>query len=241
VITALNERRHRAQFRAWTALLAAQLRRRGAQLLVDAPYGARMDGFPHLDIRADGEGEGTFTLKIDRGVSLGRNTHLDLWAGGTNRLELGEGAYLMHGVRIQLRNGAIRLGPHANIRDGVVLKSEGVLTIGYEVPVSYGGMIHCVERIDIADRAGLAERVTVVDSDHTHDGTDTYFLAAPLKIAPVRIGPNAFICANAVILRGAHVGANSVVGAGAVVGEGEHPEGWLLAGAPARPIRRLGT
>jgi maltose O-acetyltransferase len=239
VITALNERRHRAQFQAWTALLAAQLKRRGARLIVDAPHGARMDGFPHLDVRPEGGGDRTFTLRIGAGVSLGRHTHLDLWAGGTNLLEIGEGAYLMHGVRLQIRNGAIRLGPHANIRDGVVLKSEGQLNIGYEVPVSYGGMIHCVERIDIEDRAGLAERVTVVDSDHTHLGTDDYFLAAPLKVAPVRIGSNAFVCANAVILRGAHVGRNSVVGAGAVVGDGDHPEGWLLAGAPARPIRAL--
>ena len=80
----------------------------------------------------------------------------------------------------------------------------------------------------------------MVDSDHTHRGTDDHFLAAPLKVSPVRIGSNAFVCANAVILGGAHVGRNSVVAANAMAGEADHPEGWLLAGAPARPIRALG-
>ena len=236
MITRVNEVRHRLRFRLWTALLAFQLRRRGARLVVDAPYGARMDSWPHLDVRDDVT---SFTLRIARGVKLGRATHLDLQAGDSV-LEIGEGAYLLHGVRLQLRGGTIRLGPHANIRDGVVLKSEGELDIGHEVPVSYGGMIHCVERITIDDRAGLAERVTVVDSDHTHDGTDTYFLAAPLKVAPVHIGSNVFVCAGAVITRGADIGANSVIAANAVVGEGEHPGGQLYAGAPARPIRPLG-
>ena len=236
MITRLNELRHRARFRLWCALLGLQLRRRGARLLVDAPHGARMDSLPHISV--DGSG-GTFELRLGRGVKLGRATHLDITAGGASVLEMGDGAYLMHGVRLQLRGGAIRLAAHVNLRDGVVVKSEGELRIGYEVPVSYGSVIHCVERIEIADRAGLAERVTVVDSDHTHYGDDRYFLANPLKVAPVHIGPNAFVCANAVILRGARVGANSVVGAGAVVGEGEHPPGTLLAGAPARPVREL--
>jgi acetyltransferase-like isoleucine patch superfamily enzyme len=235
VITAANELRHRLRFRAWTAWLSFQLRRRGGRLTVDAPHGARMDSRPHVDVS---DGVGSFTLRIGRGVKLGRGTHLDLQPGDAV-LEIGDGAYLMHGVRLQLRGGAIRLGPHVNLRDGVVLKSEGELTIGEDVPVSYGGMIHCVERITIDDRAGLAERVTVVDSDHTHDGTDDWFLAQPLRVEPVHIGANVFVCANAVVTRGARIGANSVVAASAVIGAGDHPPGRLFAGAPARPVRAL--
>lgn len=236
MITRANELRHRLRFRAWTVVLRLRLRRRGARLVVDAPHGARMDGLPHVSVDGDG---GSLTLRLGRGVKLGRATHLDVLGGGDSTLEIGDGAYLMHGVRLQLRGGAIRLAAHVNLRDGVVLKSEGELVVGYEVPISYGGVIHCVERIEIADRAGLAERVTVVDSDHTHFGDDRYFLANPLKVDPVHIGPNAFVCANAVITRGARVGANSIIAAGAVVGAGEHPVGWLVAGVPARPVRAL--
>jgi acetyltransferase-like isoleucine patch superfamily enzyme len=236
VITALNELRHRLRFRLWTGWLRFQLRRRGGSLSVDAPHGARMDSRPHVDLS---EGVGHVTLRLGRGVKLGRATHLDLQAGDAT-LEMGDGAYLMHGVRLQLRGGTIRLGPHVNIRDGVVLKSEGELSIGEDVPVSYGGMIHCVERITIADRAGLAERVTVVDSDHSHDGSDDWFLGQPLRVEPVEIGANVFVCAGAVVTRGARIGANAVVAANAVIGAGDHPGGALYGGAPARPIRELG-
>ena len=239
LITRANDLRHRLRFRVWVAMLGFQLRRRGARLVVDAPHGARMGSLPSVDVEPLGDGEGVFTLRLGRGVRLGRATHIDIHAGGTNLLEMGDGAYLMHGVRLQLRGGAIRMAEHVNVRDGAVLKTEGELILGREVPVSYGCTIHCVERVELADRCGLAERVTVADSDHTHHGDDRYFLATPLKVGPVHIGPNVFVCANAVITRGARIGANSVVGAGAVVGEGEHPAGWLIAGIPARPVREL--
>ena len=239
MITRANELRHRLRFRVWIAMLGLRLRRRGGRLIVDAPHGARMGSMPSVEIEPFGDGDATFTLRLGRGVKLGRATHIDIHALGTNVLEMDDGAYLMHGVRLQLRGGAIRMAEHVNVRDGAVLKTEGELILGREVPVSYGATIHCVERVELADRSGLAERVTVADSDHTHHGDDRYFLAAPLKIGPVHIGPNVFVCANAVITRGARIGANSVVAAGAVVGEGEYPEGWLIAGIPARPLREL--
>ncbi len=233
VITAVNEARHRLAFRLWAAWLLVQLRRRGARLVVEAPHGARLDSWPHVDVSP---GVRSFTLRLGHGVKLGRATHLDLQAGD-GVLELGDGAYLMHGARLQLRGGAIRLGPHVNVRDGAVLKSEGDLVVGARVPISYGTTVHCVERIEIGADAGLAERVTVVDSDHTHDGSTAPFLGQPLRVDPVLIGTNVFVCANAVIRRGARIGANSVVAAGAVVGPGEHPPGTVLAGVPARPLK----
>jgi hypothetical protein len=130
MITAVNELRHRLQFAAWTAWLRLQLRRRGARLVVEAPHGARLDGFPSVRIEDLGSGDATLTLRLGRGVSLGRATHLDLWAKGANRLELADGVYFQHGVRVQLRGGTIAIGPHAHVRDGAVLKSEGVLRVG---------------------------------------------------------------------------------------------------------------
>ena len=234
MITQLNETRHRLSFRLWCAWLAFQLRRRGATLAVDAPNGARLDSWPYVDVDL---GATSLTLRLGRGVKLGRATHLDVHAGD-GVLELGDGATFMHGVRIQLRGGAIRLSEHVDVRDGAVLKSEGELVVGPRVPISYGTTIHCVRRIEIGADAGLAERVTVVDSDHGADGGATPFLSQPLRVDPVVLGANVFVCANAVVLRGARIGENSVVAANAVVGGGEYPPGSLLAGAPAAPRSR---
>jgi acetyltransferase-like isoleucine patch superfamily enzyme len=240
MITTLNSVLHRARFAAWTAYLRAQLRRRGARLVVEAPHGARLDGFPHVRVEALGEGDATFVLRLGRGVSLGRATHLDVWAGGTNELALADGAYLMHGVRLQLRGGTIALGEHTHVRDGAVLKSAGELRVGREVTISWGDVLACTERIEIADLVGLGERVTITDSDHTHDGSaDNHYLVQPLRVTPVHVGRNVLVSANAVILRGARVGDGAVVAAGAVVGAGEHPAGAVLAGAPARAVKQL--
>ena len=239
MITRLNQLRHRTRFALWAALLRARLRRRGARLILDAPHGARLHGLPHVDVQAAGEGDATLTLRLGRGVALGRATHLDLWAGGTNLLELGDGVYFQHGVRVQLRGGAVALGEHTHVRDGAVLKSQGELRVGREVTISFGDVLACTERIEVGDHAGLGERVTITDSDHSHDGSGTHYLAQPLRVTPVRVGRNVLVSANAVVLRGARIGDNAVVAAGAVVGRGEHPGGWLLAGVPARPVREL--
>ena len=241
MITPLNALRHRIRFAVWTAWLRFQLRRRGATLKVDAPHGARIEGWAHVDVSARGDGDGTLTLRIGRGVSLGRALHLDVWAGGTNRLELGDGVYFLHGARVQLRGGTVVLGAHTHVRDGAVLKSEGELRVGEEVTIAFGDVLACTERIEVGDHCGLGERVTITDSDHTHDGSARHWVRQPLRVTPVRLGRNVLVSANAVVLRGAEIGDNAVVGAGAVVGRGEHPGGWLHTGAPAKPAKRLGS
>jgi acetyltransferase-like isoleucine patch superfamily enzyme len=54
---------------------------------------------------------------------------------------------------------------------------------------------------------------------------------------PVDIGPGSWLGAGAVILPGTRLGRNTVVGAGAVV-RGEFPDHAVLAGVPAKMIRR---
>ena len=228
-----------ALFRLWVAYLRLRLRRHGARLVLEAPHGARFDGFPHVKVSDEGAGEGVLTLRLARGVSLGRDTTLEIWARGTNLLAMGEGAYLMAGVRLQLRDGSVTLGPHAHVRDGAVLKTRGELRVGEEVTIGYGDVLACTERIEIGDFAGLGERVTVIDSDHTPDGTAFHYLRRPLITEPVSVGRNVLVSANVVILRGARIGDNAVVGAGAVVNGGDHPAGHVLAGVPARVIKAL--
>ena len=237
MITAVNGMLMRARFAAWVALLRLQLRRRGATLAVEGR--ARFGSAPRVTVLDLGEGAGRTTLHFDDGVSLGRQMELVLWARGTNRLEVREGAYFQNGARVELRGGRIAIGRHSHVRDGAVLKSQGELLVGEQVTISFGDVLACTERIEIGDLCGLGERVTVTDSDHTHDGTDHHYLDQPLRITPVRLGRNVLVSANAVVLRGADVGDNAVVAAGAVVGRGEHPGAHLLAGIPAAPVKPL--
>lgn len=146
---------------------------------------------------------------------------------------------MLDGVRLLLRSGTISVGTKSNIRDYAILKSEGQLLLGEEVSVSHGDVLHCTERIELADFVGMAERVTIVDSEKTVDGSDTHFLRQPLRVEPVSIGRNTFVAAGAVITLGTRIGANAVVGAGSVVTGGDFPGGWIIAGTPARAIKQL--
>jgi acetyltransferase-like isoleucine patch superfamily enzyme len=228
-----------ARFRAWAARLDLELRRRGGRLALDAPHGISFDAPPHLKIVMNGEGDGTFVLRAGRNVSIGRNVLLEVYSTGTNRLDLGDDSYILDGVRVLLRSGSIVLGPRSNLRDYVQVKSEGDLILGEEVSVCYGSVIHCTERIELHDLVGTGERVTMIDSEKRHDGSDTHFLRQPLRVDPVVVGRNTFVAANAVITHGSRVGPNAVIAAGAVLTGGDYPGGHIIAGAPAAAVKAL--
>lgn len=230
--------RRTVRFRAFTIRLAVLLRRNGGRLVVDAPHGAHLDGPVRIRALPQGGGGGTTTVRFGADVRLGRDVTLELWAMGDNLLELGDFCAVSDRVLVQLRSAKVTIGDRAQVRDAVILKSQGVLRVGRDVVLGAWSALHCARAIDICDGVGLGERVSVLDSDHTIGGTEHY-LYRPLRVEPVVIGERALLGANTVVTRGARIGRDSAIGAGAVVGRGSHPDGWLLAGAPARPIRAL--
>jgi acetyltransferase-like isoleucine patch superfamily enzyme len=216
-----------------------ELRRRGGRLVVDAPHGLVFDSAPRIHAVMTGDGDGTLALRIGSNVRLGHDVHIEVWAGGTNELELGDDSYLLDSVRILLRSGAVRLGARTGVRDFSVLKSEGSLEIGADSQVSYHSTVHCRERVRLADRVIMAERVTIVDSEKERDGSDRPTVEGPLRVAPVELGHNVFVAAGAVIAHGSRVGPNATVAANAVLTGGDYPGGWVIGGAPASPLKQL--
>jgi acetyltransferase-like isoleucine patch superfamily enzyme len=225
------------RFRVWAFVTRARLRRLGGDLVLDVAAPPRLLGLPHVDI--DGF-PGTLTLRIGRDVKLGRDVVLDLAARVDGEIILGDGVTLQDGVRLQPWGGRIHVGDGAQVRDRCELKSTGDLRLGTRCVLSRTATLHCHERITIGPLCAIAERTTIIDSDHGFDGSDTFVLEQPVRSAPITIGENVFIGTNAVILRGTVVGDRSVVAAGAVLNGGEHPAAHLVAGVPARTLRALG-
>jgi acetyltransferase-like isoleucine patch superfamily enzyme len=226
-----------ARFRAWALLVRARLRRLGGDLVLDVAAPPRLLGLPHVDI--DGY-PGTLTLRIGREVRIGRDLIIDLAAGADGEIVLADGVTLQDGVRLQPWGGRIRVDDSAQIRDRCELKSTGDLRLGARSVLSRTATLHCHERIDIGARCAIAERTTIIDSDHGFDGSDTFVLEQPVRSAPITIGENVFIGTNAVILRGSIVGDRAVIAAGAVLNGGDFPAGHIVAGVPARTLRALG-
>jgi acetyltransferase-like isoleucine patch superfamily enzyme len=230
------------RFRLWTLRLGFRLRRNGSRLRVEAPHGAQFFSLPHLEIAllgGDGSRRGTLTLRLGRDVKLGRGLTLDIWARGQNVLELGDRATLQSWCRIQLHDGRIAIANDVQIRDYVLIKSKGELTVGEWSILSRDVIVHATERISIADRVGIAERSTIVDSEHVHDGSEAFFLDNPVRTAPIVIESNVLLHANVMVLAGTTIRSNSMVAAGALMTPRDYESGWLYVGVPAKPLRRL--
>jgi acetyltransferase-like isoleucine patch superfamily enzyme/NADP-dependent 3-hydroxy acid dehydrogenase YdfG len=227
------------RFRAWVALARLRLARLGCRLVIEADGTPRFDALPHIAVDSIGPGQGSLTLRIGRDCRFGRDLTFDLQTHTHGLIEIAAGGHFQSRIRLQAWGGAIRLGPSVQVRDGSELKSKGELTAGAEVGIGRNVTIHCHERIELGDHVALAEGVTVMDSDKSHDGSDTHFQLQPIVSTPVLLEDNVLAGTNAVILRGARVGRNAVIATGAVVTAGEHPARHLLAGVPARPVRPL--
>jgi acetyltransferase-like isoleucine patch superfamily enzyme len=228
-----------ARFRAWAKRLDLELRRRGGRLELDAPHGLLFEEPPLIRARALGGSGGVLKVRIGSGVTIGRRCAIEIWAGADNVLDIGDNVLIEDDVKLHLFGGTVRVGPESQLRDFVRFKTQGMLVLGRKVVLGYLTMLHCSERIELHDFAGLSERVTVVDSDHGFDGSDEYFFDAPLKSDPIILERNSFCASGTTIMRGTRLGRNAVVGAGAVVAKGNYPAGWLMVGMPAKPLKPL--
>jgi acetyltransferase-like isoleucine patch superfamily enzyme len=115
---------------------------------------------------------------------------------------------------------------------------EAVIHFGNRVMLTRT-RIGCVKRVDVADNAGLAE-AWIMDSDFhsVEPSADEPRHSTSGASKPISIGPNAWIGAGSMVLKGVRIGANSIVGAGAVVAVNV-PDNTVVFGNPARVVWRL--
>jgi acetyltransferase-like isoleucine patch superfamily enzyme len=230
------------RFRAWVLATRVRLARHGIRLDVRAQGTPRFHTLPRVELGLGdvaAAGAGSFELRLGRDVRLGRELILQVSPGAASRLDAGDGTVFESWCRVQLEGGVIALGRDVHVRDLVLLKSKSSLEVGDGSVLSRGVAVHATAGVRIGAHCGIGERTSIIDSDHTMDGSDRAPLHTPLKTGPVEIDDHALISANVVILRGTHVGAGAVVAANAVCNGVQIPEGWLAGGAPAEPLRAL--
>jgi acetyltransferase-like isoleucine patch superfamily enzyme len=202
--------------------------------------GARVRAVVLPKLKLTGQRGGSVSISIGDDVDLGRMMLLEIDASRTSELLIGAGSMFEWNARIQLGGGLIELAPGCEVR-GAALKvsADGArLTVGDRGRIGWNVAIHCAESVEIQDLVVLAERVTVVDSEHFVDGSDIWTMDRPITTKPVVIGRNTIAYSGAVIISGTTLGANSVVAANALVPRGEYKPGVVLVGNPARPVRR---
>ncbi|MEU5734084.1 acyltransferase [Streptomyces antimycoticus] len=125
----------------------------------------------------------------------------------------------------------------AGMMPGVDLGPDPVLRIGNGVVLGRGSHVIASVPVEFGDDVFCGPYVYVTSDNHSYDDPEQPVGRQWPRSAPVHIGPGSWLGAGAVILPGARLGRNVVVAAGAVV-RGEVPDHAVVAGAPARIIRR---
>jgi len=147
---------------------------------------------------------------------------------GEHLIRIGDATLI--GANVNLAVGMFP-GEPLRVPDGVVI------TIGDRCMIGRGNSIIGRCSIDIEDDVTTAPNVYVTDHNHSyHDLSIPIGRQWPTE-APVRIGAGSWLGTGVVVLPGAVIGRHVAVAAGSIV-RGVIPDNSVIAGAPARVVRR---
>lgn len=137
----------------------------------------------------------------------------------------------LHGWRRGLlRAFGAKVGARAAVYPGAMVYAPWLLDIGEGATVGGGARIYSVDRIVLGARAVVSQGVHLCSASH-----DLRSPGFELATAPIRIGADAWVAADAFVGPGVDIGDGAVVAARGVVVRSVGA--WqIVAGNPARPI-----
>ena len=150
-------------------------------------------------------------------------------------------ATLQNVESIHLGRGVL-VGRHATLAAGYGVGdpnlSDRALVIGHGCVLGARTTVLAHTRVELGDSVFTGQSAFITDASHGYQDPDQPIGKQFGPHQPVTIGSGSWIGHGAVILPGARIGRNVVVAAGAVV-RGEVEDHAVVAGSPARVVRRL--
>jgi acetyltransferase-like isoleucine patch superfamily enzyme len=133
------------------------------------------------------------------------------------------------------------VGPYVSISAGMVpgqhMVTDPVVRIGDRCMIGRGSHIVGHFDVEIGDDVHTGPYVYITDQNHGYENPDEVVHSQWPTDVPVHIGTGSWLGTGVVVLPGTELGRNVVVGAGAVV-RGVFPDHSVIAGVPARIVRR---
>jgi serine acetyltransferase len=133
------------------------------------------------------------------------------------------------------------IGAYVSLTAGMVpgqdLGPAPVLAIGDRCVIGRGSHIIAHQSLVIGDDVFTGPYVYITDQNHGYADPDMPIGRQLPHNAEVRIGSGSWLGAGAIVLPGASIGRNVVIAAGSVV-RGTVPDRCVVAGVPARVVRR---
>ncbi len=181
-------------------------------------------------------------IRLRAVVFIGDNVRLR----GKGRILLGRGATIEPGCSVDgyARRG-VRIGPRSRVGAHSIISSTSHLSLfgsGFEMGSDSGFGEYCyvgaAGGVTIGDNVIMGQFISFHAQQHNFDNPNQLIRQQGSRETGITIGDNCWIGARVTFLDGARVGSNSVVAAGSVV-RGVFPDRTLIAGVPAKEIRRL--
>ncbi|HVF33237.1 MAG TPA: acyltransferase [Acidimicrobiales bacterium] len=137
---------------------------------------------------------------------------------------------------------ATLIGPQVSLAAGLPGEaldpsSPPIISIGDRCNIGRGSSINGRVGVVIEDDVTTGPNVYVTDHNHRYDDLDLPIGRQWVNEAPVRIGAGSWLATGVVVLPGADIGRGVTVAANSVV-RGEFPDHCVIAGAPAKVVRR---
>lgn len=151
--------------------------------------------------------------------------------------QIGRGVEVSWGVTVR-GPGAIEIGNHVRIREGVILQSSDEILIEDHVDINPFTTIY--GRARIGSYTMIAPHVMLAGGNHKFDDPTILIKHQGSTALGIVVEEDVWIGANAVILDGVRIGKGAVVGAGAVVTK-DVPSNVIVVGNPARIIHHRGA
>ena len=136
--------------------------------------------------------------------------------------------------------GSNSVGARCRIQyvDSVVQGGAGIV-LGYGSCIQQHAHITCASSIIIGEFTALTANVTITDIIHPYEDISISPMLSSVKSTFVRIGDNCLISNNVVILPGVILGNHNIVAANSVVTNIITDDYCVLAGNPARVIKKF--
>lgn len=128
------------------------------------------------------------------------------------------------------------LGAYSVVEDYATINNAvGDVIIGHHCRIGLHNTV--IGPVKLGNHVDVAQGVTLSGLNHNYEKVDRPISQQGVSTQPITISNDVWIGANAVILAGSTIGQHCVVAAGAVV-NGDVPDFCLVAGTPARIIKR---
>jgi acetyltransferase-like isoleucine patch superfamily enzyme len=147
---------------------------------------------------------------------------------GERWMDIGEEVLVSPGATL-----TVGYGPHQV--EG--LGPDPHLVIGDRCMINVGCMISAHTSITLGDDVWLGRNVFITDTNHGYTDLDVPIGRQMGPCRPVSIGSGSWLGYGSVVLAGSTIGRHVVVAAGSVV-NGDVPDRCVVAGTPARIVRR---